>query len=82
MRDEQREINGADRSLAAETDDASMKMKINVGGEKGRGAKERGDHANAMLKDFLPTNEIVAAKQKNSAGGIESGVERGEGRKG
>jgi len=79
MRAEQREIDGADPSLAGERHDAGMQMVDHVRSEKDYRAGKSDEHANAMGSDAMAASLHIAGSEKNGARKLHDGVECGRG---
>lgn len=80
--DQQREIDRADIALALESNGAHLEMVNHIGDKEGGAAHESGNHAGPVHVDATASDGQVAGKEKQGAGGVEAGVERGVGEQG
>lgn len=75
VRNQNAEIDWPDPSLAAESNESSVEMEIQIEAEENRGAGERGQHAD-LVRDNLPAqNEAQAEEEENSGRSVQDRVE-------
>src|ERR1700690_1358392 len=62
VRNQQREIHGANPALPAEANQPCVKMKIQIEAEKNRGTNKSAKHACSMRGNFLATNKNITGQ--------------------
>ena len=78
VRAQYREIKYADCSHTCEGDAPDLSVIDQIGGQEECGARKRGNHAGAVLPDFVDPDEVKAGNEAERAGSVQDRIEKGE----